>query len=114
MASWFSPSGPPLISSPNTSKYLSTDIVLLVSRADTKLVTGRAGIPRARKTVERCVFLYVYLYVHNKYLSDITGSGHGGKHPALPVFHRFRSIAKVVLKNPRAASPYPWANTVFE
>ena len=50
-ASWLSPSGPPFISSPKISKYLSTDRVWLVSRAETKLVTGRDGIPKARKTV---------------------------------------------------------------
>jgi hypothetical protein len=32
--------------------YLSTDRVWLVSRAKTKLVTGRDGIPKARNTVK--------------------------------------------------------------
>ena len=48
--SWLSPSGPPLISSPNTSKYLSIERVWLVSCAEMKLVTGRDGIPKARQT----------------------------------------------------------------
>ena len=51
MASKESPSGPPLISSPKTSKYLSMDNVWLVSCADTKLVTGREGMPKALEIV---------------------------------------------------------------
>ncbi len=44
----------------------------------------------------------------------ITGSGHGGKHPALSVFDWLGSVAQVVLENFVASSPHPRANTIFE
>lgn len=43
-----------------------------------------------------------------------TGGGHGGKHPALSVFHRLGSVAQVVLKDLGTAGPDPRANAVFE
>lgn len=100
MASWFSPSGPPFISSPNTSKYLSIDKVWLVSRADTKLVTGRDGIPKARKTVDFKLQKHIVNSLELKVReSNFTGSGDGGEDPALTVLDWFGSVAQVVLKD---------------